>query len=96
MKNQANLTEKEVLKVLETQPSLVQIKGNRNEISLSYQNLCVAFPVREHIYTRWVCSLADAQVLSSNQTLEVSPAMIQALAQAAESKKHSSFDLKFQ
>ena len=96
MKPSYLLSETEVLSHLEAQPSLVRIKGNRQAIELSYQNLSIMFPVREHIYTRWVCALEDAKIVTTDQTFDVSPSIIQALASIAESRRASSFDLKFQ
>lgn len=96
MTHQPVLTETEILKAIQAQPSLVQIKGDRQAVQLSYKNLCVNFPVREQIYTRWVCALADAEVVTTDPTFDVSSSIIHALAFAAETRKPSSFDIKFQ
>lgn len=96
MTHQPVLTETDVLKGIQAQPASVQIKGNRHAVQLSYRKLSIQFPVREQIYTRWVCALADAEVLTTDPTFDVSPSIIQALAFAAETRNPSSFDIKFQ
>ena len=90
------LTEQVILEDLKTHPSTVKVTGNRQEIQLTYHDLIISFPVREHIYTRWICHLDDAKVIHQDQAFVVTPIIIKALTSAATNRKPSSFDLRFE
>lgn len=50
----------------------------------------------DHIYTRFVCSLSHAEILSMGRLEEITIEGLEALAMAAMNRKASSFDLAFQ
>ena len=89
-------TEKEFINRIKKCPKDVKIRGNRQNIILSCDETEVKFPVVDHIYTRSVCSLSDAQVLTKGSVEEVTAQSLEALAIAAMNRQASSFDLVFE
>lgn len=89
-------TEKEFINQIKECPTDVKIRGNRQSIILSFDETEVKFPVVDYIYTRFVCSLSHAQILSKGHLEELSLRSLEALATAAINRKGSSFDLTFQ
>ena len=89
-------TEKEFINYFNECPTNVKIRGNRQSIILSCEDTEVKFPVVDHIYTRFVCSLSHAEILSMGRLEEITIEGLEALAMAAMNRKASSFDLAFQ
>ncbi len=89
-------TEKEFINYINECPTNVKIRGNRQNIILSCEETEVKFPVVDHIYTRFVCSLSHAEVLSKGRLESLTKDGLEALAAAAINRKASSFDLAFQ
>ena len=89
-------TEKEFINRIKECPMDVKIRGNRQSIILSFDETEVKFPVVDYIYTRFVCSLSHAQILSKGKLEELSLKSFEAVATAAINRKGSSFDLTFQ
>ena len=89
-------TEKEFINRIKKCPKDVKIRGNPQNIILSCDETEVKFPVVDHIYTRFVCSLSDAQVLTKGSVEEVTAQSLEALAIAAMNRQASSFDLVFE
>ena len=86
-------TEKEFINYINECPATVKIRGNRQNIILSCEDTEVKFPVVDQIYTRFVCSLSNAEVLSKGRLETMTDETLTALAHAAANKKVSSFDL---
>ena len=89
-------TEKEFINYINECPTKVKIRGNRQSIILSCEDTEVKFPVVDYIYTRFVCSLTHAEILSTGNLETITNEGLQALATAAMNRKASSFDLCFQ
>lgn len=89
-------TEKEFINYINECPTTVKIRGNRQNIILSCEDTEVKFPVVDQIYTRFVCSLSHAEILSKGRLDTITNEGLTALAEAATNKKASSFDLVFQ
>jgi len=89
-------TEKEFINYINEYPTKVKIRGNRQSIILSCEDTEVKFPVVDYIYTRFVCSLTHAEILSTGNLETITNEGLQALAAAAMNRKASSFDLCFQ
>ncbi|MDE5977868.1 MAG: hypothetical protein K2G70_05335 [Turicibacter sp.] len=89
-------TEKEFINYIHEHPTDVKIRGNHQNIILSCAETEVRFPVVDRIYTRFVCSLSQAEVISNGALDQLTVAVLEALATAAMNKPSSSFDLTFQ
>ena len=89
-------TEKEFINYSKECPMEVKIRGNRQNIILSCKDTEVKFPVVDHIYTRFICSLSEAQILSKGHLEEMGLPSLEALATAAMNRQASSFDLVFE
>lgn len=89
-------TEKEFINYIKECPMEVKIRGNRQNIILSCKDTEVKFPVVDHIYTRFICSLSEAQILSKGHLEEMGLPSLEALATAAMNRQASSFDLVFE
>lgn len=89
-------TEKEFINYIKECPMEVKIRGNRQNIILSCKDTEVRFPVVDHIYTRFICSLSEAQILSKGHLEEMGLPSLEALATAAMNRQASSFDLVFE
>ena len=89
-------TEKEFINYITECPTNVKIRGNRQNIILTCEETEVKFPVVDHIYTRFVCSLSHAEVLSTGRLEELSEQVLQALANAVTGRRESSFDITFE
>ena len=89
-------TEKEFINYIKECTMEVKIRGNRQNIILSCKDTEVKFPVVDHIYTRFICSLSEAQILSKGHLEEMGLPSLEALATAAMNRQASSFDLVFE
>ncbi|MGL4337955.1 MAG: hypothetical protein ACRCST_13760 [Turicibacter sp.] len=89
-------TEFELINYINEAPQEVKIKGNRKNIFVSCGETEVKFPVVNHIYTRFICSLSDAEVVSTGTVDQLGEDGLKALANAAMNREASSFDLLFQ
>ena len=89
-------TEKEFINYIKECPMEVKIRGNRQNIILSCKDTEVKSPVVDHIYTRFICSLSEAQILSKGHLEEMGLPSSEALATAAMNRQASSFDLVFE
>lgn len=89
-------TEKEFINYINECPAKVKIRGNRQNIILTCEETEVKFPVVDYIYTRFVCSLSHAEILSKGSLEGLSKEGLEALASAAMKRQVSSFDLAFQ
>lgn len=88
-------TEKEFINYINECPTNVKIRGNRQNIILTCDETEVKFPVVDHIYTRFVCSLSEAEIVSKGSLEDLSKEGLEALATAAMGREGSSFDLTF-
>ncbi|HAX72255.1 MAG TPA: hypothetical protein DCY20_01890 [Firmicutes bacterium] len=89
-------TERELINYIKQCPTMVKIKGDRQTITLEVEGVVVKFPVINHIYTRFICSLSDAEILSKGSLEVLSLEGLKELAQAAVNRPSSSYDLMFQ
>lgn len=89
-------TEKEFINYITECPTNVKIRGNRQNIILTCGETEVKFPVVDHIYTRFVCSLSHAEVVSTGRLEALSEQVLHALANAVTGRRESSFDITFQ